>query len=68
MVDSKRLLNLLKIFHKTQKLTAFETLFVIFMSSSNTFFGSIDGFGAFWALWVIDWLEWHFYLVFDLAF
>lgn len=40
--------------------TAFETHFVPFEPTSNTFFRSVDGFAAFWAFRMFNWLERHF--------
>lgn len=42
------------------KLTALEASFVVFVSSSDTFLRSVDGFTALGALWVFCWLERHF--------
>lgn len=41
--------------------TAFETLLVEFVSTSNAFLSGIHGLAAFWAFWIFDWLERHFY-------
>ena len=51
-------------FGRRRKLTAFEARLVEFVSSSNTFFSSVDWFAALWAFWVFYWYERHLVISF----
>lgn len=49
----------LAIYTPFELLTALEAWFVEFITASNTFFGCVYGFTAFWAFWIISWDERH---------